>query len=522
MKSRLIDHIKQPELLSSDTYIKTEYSRYASNQVSNILKNGIDDQAVVRKEVEAITIDGATSLDLDDAIWAEKTKHGYCVWVHISDVSETIPMFSPLDLEALERTTSIYRRDHILDMLPPELSNGSLSLDPYGWKKLTMTLQVDINDQWDVLKSQFYESRFTNLKRYDYEQFWQDFVNPDSDYYTTLHTLKEVSDRLRSKRLLSWWILNFSDEGRKQSIWENNKVNQEIFATKKISHDIIESLMVFANVNTGNFLNRREWIPSLYKRHDSLDERSYYHHVWDSYHTGLAVYNYAHFTSPIRRYADMVIHRLVKSILRWEECPYTLDDIRFVAKHINNTRWKVETLGAQIDMDVKWQDFINRTLKRLWRPLEVYDMKPYIRNSTHKSLKLPAVMTESIAEKMQKWNLGDWVCFSGMILLWKEKSLKEVIRRRIVDEKSMWPKEFLSVLSQTKILLRDEPIFEVKEIEGDNKIRIIITAKWKTVAIAESEIKENQYIKDIKYLMRKKVIVELFDYYIQNEQETSI
>jgi len=130
MKSRLIDHISSEAF--QKTFIRTDYSAYAMNQVSRILKYGIDDQAVSRREVEAITIDGANSLDLDDAVWGERTRDGYCVWVHISDVSEAIQMFSPLDLEALQRTTSIYRRDHILDMFPPELSNNILSLDPFG------------------------------------------------------------------------------------------------------------------------------------------------------------------------------------------------------------------------------------------------------------------------------------------------------------------------------------------------------------------------------------------------------
>lgn len=118
MKSRLSDHI--PNHSFNDTHIRTDYSAYAMNQVSRILKYGIDDQAITRKEVEAITIDGATSLDLDDALWIERSRDGYCIWIHISDVSEAIDIFSPLDREALERTTSIYRRNHILDMIPPE------------------------------------------------------------------------------------------------------------------------------------------------------------------------------------------------------------------------------------------------------------------------------------------------------------------------------------------------------------------------------------------------------------------
>ena len=86
-----------------------DYSPYANNQTRLIEQNGINDQAVRRKYEEGISIDGIESLDLDDAIWVEKTSTGYAVFVHISDVTEAVPIYTPLDLEALKRTTSIYR-----------------------------------------------------------------------------------------------------------------------------------------------------------------------------------------------------------------------------------------------------------------------------------------------------------------------------------------------------------------------------------------------------------------------------
>ncbi len=86
-----------------------DYSSYANNQTRLIEQNGINDQAVRRKYEEGISIDGIESLDLDDAIWVEKTSAGYAVFVHISDVTEAVSTYTPLDLEALKRTTSIYR-----------------------------------------------------------------------------------------------------------------------------------------------------------------------------------------------------------------------------------------------------------------------------------------------------------------------------------------------------------------------------------------------------------------------------
>lgn len=107
MQSKVLDYI------SGDNHhngiIRVDYSPYAMNQTRLIEKNGINDEAVMRKYEEGVSIDGIESLDLDDAIWVEKTSAGYAVFVHISDVTEAVPMYTPLDIEALKRTTSIYR-----------------------------------------------------------------------------------------------------------------------------------------------------------------------------------------------------------------------------------------------------------------------------------------------------------------------------------------------------------------------------------------------------------------------------
>lgn len=107
MQSKVLDYI------SGDSHhngiIRVDYSPYAMNQTRRIEQNGINDQAVRRRYEEGVSIDGIESLDLDDAIWVEKTHAGYVVFVHISDVTEAIPLYTPLDIEALKRTTSIYR-----------------------------------------------------------------------------------------------------------------------------------------------------------------------------------------------------------------------------------------------------------------------------------------------------------------------------------------------------------------------------------------------------------------------------
>jgi len=147
MQSSLSDYIRESDYQKSA--ISDIFTPYHNNQVIRLLNEGINDQAISRQEVIGISIDGAESKDLDDAIYAERTKKGYCLWVHIADVAEVVEIFSPIDLEALKRTTSIYGKDEVIPMIPFELSNGMLSLDTNGdeERKLTMTLQMELDRQ---------------------------------------------------------------------------------------------------------------------------------------------------------------------------------------------------------------------------------------------------------------------------------------------------------------------------------------------------------------------------------------
>ncbi len=217
MKLRLVECLDS-RFMDND-YLPIEYSRYSKNQVSNILARGINDQAIHRQDVVWITIDWAESRDLDDAIWAERMKNWYCVWIHISDVSEFIKIYSPLDLEAFRRTASIYRRDHIINQLPEALSNDLLSLNQ-NWKKATLTLKVELDEQAMVKKYSYIESFLTNLKRYDYGSFWEDFSNKDSEFYDKLHLFQEISNKLLINRLKSWGVIWYKEDDRRAYIWE--------------------------------------------------------------------------------------------------------------------------------------------------------------------------------------------------------------------------------------------------------------------------------------------------------------
>lgn len=194
MQSKVLDYI------SGDSHhnglIRVDYSPYAMNQTRRIEQNGINDQAVRRRYEEGVSIDGIESLDLDDAIWVEKTSTGYVVFVHISDVTEAVPLYTPLDIEALKRTTSIYRGEGVINMFPPALSQNLLSLNEDG-EKLTLSMQIELDEDAKIQDFHVYESTFKNKRRYDYESFVDDFINPDSENHETLQLMYEIARKRR-------------------------------------------------------------------------------------------------------------------------------------------------------------------------------------------------------------------------------------------------------------------------------------------------------------------------------------
>lgn len=508
MKSRLSEHL-HPESFNS-SFISTEFSPYVKNQVSNILKYGINDQAVRRVRVEAITIDWINSLDLDDAIWAEKTKTWYWIWIHISDVAEAIELFSPLDREALQRTTSIYRKNHIINMFPEELSNWILSLDEDGHKK-TMTLQIDLDNDGLIKNSSFYESSFRNLKRYNYESFWEDYENKDSQNYDTLHLLKEISDKLRINRLKTGGIVWYRDEDRRIFLWQKESVNNCSYG-EKISHDIIESFMVLANITTWDYLVQK-WTNAIFKQHLWLDERSFYiHKHWK--HVWLWVDNYTHFSSPIRRYTDVVIHRIIKALERWEELPYNVSDLKFIANHSNNTRLKIETVWSYIDFENKWEKFLEKTESRLGRSPEVFEMKSFIRNSIHDRRKMPRCMKEAIKEKIDSSPVVTWSWAVWVILFWKDIDLKIFLKDKLICDNVITPSKILNILAQTQILRWEKTMFEVRETEKYNMFTCEIYLHWNKISWYSMVTWKFWTINVIKWNVRREILGRVFDYFI--------
>jgi ribonuclease R len=317
-----------------------------------------------------VTIDGEKAQDFDDAVSIRALDDGWLLGVHIADVSHYVRPGSPLDREAFERGTSVYFPDLTLPMLPERLSNGLCSLRPRE-PKLTMSALLEIGRDGRVRKSEFTSSIIRTVHRMTYTSVFKIFEGDEgerarfADAVPALLVMRDAAAALRQRRL-DEGSLDF-DLVEPELISEDGKLLAVAAAERNEAHRLIEEFMVAANVAVASAFTAKKR-PAIYRVHPAPDVgdleklrdmllnfglampdpakvrsqdlqgvlekakgvpgekfigrqvlRALKLAVYSSKnvgHYGLAKTDYTHFTSPIRRYPDLVVHRLLKSLLR--------------------------------------------------------------------------------------------------------------------------------------------------------------------------------------------------------------
>lgn len=324
------------------------------------------------RELPLITIDGETARDFDDAVFAEPQGKGWRVVVAIADVSFYVQPKDALDKEAYARGNSVYFPRRVIPMLPEALSNGLCSLNPEV-ERLCMVCDMQVNHLGVVKQYKFYPSVMHSKARMTYTKVYDILQNPDSELAQEYAWLKPHLDHLysvyqamlgqRKKRgaiefETSDTVMEFNDQG---------KIERIVPTERNEAHKLIEECMLAANVCAADFLLKNEH-PALYRVHEGptpeklelLREfmagvgfsvgggdkphakdygkllaaikarpdaellqtvllRSMQQAVYSPDnlgHFGLAYDAYAHFTSPIRRYPDLLVHRAIKAVLQ--------------------------------------------------------------------------------------------------------------------------------------------------------------------------------------------------------------
>ena len=321
------------------------------------------------KDLTTVTIDGERAKDFDDAVSITLTEHGYRLWVHIADVSSYVEWNSAIDLEARERGTSIYFPDRVIPMLPKELSEDLCSLKP-GVERLSFTVEMEFNRCGERVSKKFYPSVIMSDERMTYTSVRKILVDDDrhererySSFLRDFELMNELCGILR-KRRLDRGSLDF-DLPEPEVLLDLQGMPEAIIrAERNLAHMIIEEFMIAANEAVAEQLESLG-IPSLYRIHEEPDpmklediirvirptaklrkkslkpedfsqlladikgvpgEEIIHYMILRSLkqaryspinvgHFGLSSKCYTHFTSPIRRYPDLVVHRILIEVL---------------------------------------------------------------------------------------------------------------------------------------------------------------------------------------------------------------
>jgi ribonuclease R len=324
------------------------------------------------RKTPLVTIDGEDARDFDDAVYCQKTPKGWKLLVAIADVSHYVQINSELDKEAQKRSTSVYFPERVIPMLPEILSNGLCSLNP-NVDRLCMVCELLINEEGQVTRSRFFDAVMSSHARLTYTEVALMLVEGDKElakkyqalmpHLQELYALYKVMRVSREQR----GAMDFDTQETRIIFGTERKIEKIVPVVRNDAHKLIEEFMITANMAAARFLNNKK-MPKLLRIHDGpsadklLNLKTFlgelglslgggakptpldYMHLIESIknrpdahliqtvllrsmsqavyspelkgHFGLALEAYAHFTSPIRRYPDLLVHRAIRHCLQ--------------------------------------------------------------------------------------------------------------------------------------------------------------------------------------------------------------
>lgn len=395
--------------------------KYAENISEEISEEEIRGRRDLR-ELRMVTIDGEDAKDLDDAVSIEKLKNGnFRLGVHIADVTHYVKENNPLDKEALKRATSVYLIDRVVPMLPRKLSNGICSLNPRV-DRLTLTCFMEIDHKGKVVNHEIVESIIRTNERMTYTDVTKILKDHDEelikryDYiYEDFKMMEELCSILREKRTRRGAI-DFEIAEAKITLNELGKPIEIKPYDREIANRMIEEFMLAANETVAEHMFLTH-LPFVYRIHENPDEEKLakfkefiynlgytikwteeinpkaFQEILDkvkgkneetvvstlllrsmmqaryapecSGHFGLAAQYYCHFTSPIRRYPDLQIHRIIKEYLNGKMDETRINKLKnivgYASKQSSEMERKAQDAEREVD-DLKKAEYMQERI----------------------------------------------------------------------------------------------------------------------------------------------------------------
>ena len=396
-----------------------DFPAQVEKEVDNISSEIAEEEIAKRLDLrndDIFTIDPADAKDFDDAVSVKKLENGnLSVGIHIADVSHYVTHNSKVYEEAMKRATSVYLVGKVIPMLPEKLSNNLCSLVP-NKDRLAYSVILEFNSKIEVVNYQIKKTIINSKRRFTYEEVQEIIENNKGDFLNEITKLNKVAKHLRSERNSNGSI-NFSRPEIKFELDKNGKPLAVNIKTMKESNQLIEELMLLANrIVAGHFNkgDRKNARPFVYRIHDKPDETKLYEfaqfvkslgYKFNSTskslskefqkilteaegtseeavlneiairtmakaiyspenigHYGLGFPNYSHFTSPIRRFPDLIVHLLTYNYLENNDNHlYSLIELNEICEHTSEQERNAVS-AERLSIKLKQMEFLKDKL----------------------------------------------------------------------------------------------------------------------------------------------------------------
>ena len=404
-----------------------EWSDEVLQQVEQFSEKSIQQQLKYRKdmrELNFVTIDGLDAKDFDDAVYCEPRENGWRLWVAIADVSHYVETDTPLDQEAHNRATSVYFPERVIPMLPEMLSNGLCSLKPEV-DRLCMVCEMFISDTGELKNHKFYDAVMCSSARLTYDEVqkilygkvqeveFQKVRENRQPLLNDLENLQAVYKALRKQRVKRGAI-DFDTKETYIEFDQDKKIKSILPRQRFQAHMIIEECMITANVAAAKYIIKHK-LPTLFRVHEDptfeklRDMREFLESLGISFskaekpkpsdymailkkiahrkdkhmiemvllrsmaqavyspesvgHFGLALPLYAHFTSPIRRYPDLIVHRTIRHLTsndKKETFPLSQNDLVLLGEHCSMCERRADDATRDVDAWLKCEFMLDK------------------------------------------------------------------------------------------------------------------------------------------------------------------